>query len=113
MLVALHTVLKPGHEAGYVADHQAIPDELADSFERLGIHNWAIWRSGRDLFHLVDCDDYAAAVTALADDPADQRWQGFIGQHLEGMVTTGEGPAAHGLEQVWALAEQRRHGQPG
>lgn len=113
MLVALHTVLKHGHEEDYLRDHQRIPDDLAEAFERLGIHNWSIWRSGRDLFHLVDCDDYAAAATALLDEPADQRWQAFIGRHVQEMVTTGEGPQGHPLPQVWTLTEQKRRDAGG
>lgn len=34
--IALHTVLLREH----------------------GVHDWRIWRSGRDVFHLVDVEDY-------------------------------------------------------
>lgn len=106
MVVALHSVLKPGHEQAYVHDHLQIPADLAASFERVGIHNWRIWRSGRDLFHLVDCDDYLAAADALDSDPANHAWQALIGEHVEGFVVEGDGHAGELLAQVWTLADQ-------
>ena len=36
MRIALHSVLREGHEAAYDEAHAAIPAELAASFERLG-----------------------------------------------------------------------------
>ena len=76
-------MLREGHEAAYDAAHAVIPDDLAASFERVGIHDWQIWRSGRDLFHLVECDDFAAAMQALDDDPANRRWQESINRHVD------------------------------
>lgn len=108
MLVALHSVLKAGAAAGYEEAHQTIPDDLAASFEHLGIHNWTIWRSGQDLFHLVDCDDFVAAMNALRDDPANQRWQRFIGPFIERFETTAEGPTDMMVPLVYSLERQRR-----
>lgn len=108
MRVALHSVLREGHEAAYEEAHVTIPDDLVASFGRLGIHEWTIWRSGRDLFHLVECDDFAAAMRGLADDPADRRWQEFIGRHVDHFAESGDGPDARVLGRVWDLAEQRR-----
>lgn len=107
MRVALHSVLRDGHEAAYDEAHTVIPDDLASSFERLGIHDWSIWRSGRDLFHLVECDDFAAAMRALDDDPANQRWQAFINTHVDQFVTTADGPDGMVLGEVWRLKAQR------
>ncbi|WP_374009129.1 L-rhamnose mutarotase [Leifsonia sp. LS-T14] len=106
MRVALHSILREGRESGYVDAHAAIPDDLVRSFARVGIHDWAIWRSGRDLFHLVDCDDFAAAMEALATDPANLRWQSFINQYVDHFVAA-EGLGHIILHEVWALDEQR------
>ncbi len=108
MLVALHTTIKPGHEEGYLRDHQTIPADLVETFGRIGIRNWSIWRSGRDLFHLVECDDFAAAMEALTTDPADQKWQAFINEHVAGMVTFGDGVEGYPMPQVWTLVDQLR-----
>jgi len=107
MRIALHSVLRDGHEAAYDAAHAAIPDELAASFARLGIHDWTIWRSGRHLFHLVDCDDFAAAMAALEDDPANQRWQSFITRHVDHFEQLGTGVDGQELPLVWELSQQR------
>ncbi|SDH10985.1 L-rhamnose mutarotase [Leifsonia sp. 98AMF] len=107
MRVALHSIIRDGHETAYDVAHAAIPDDLVASFERLGIHDWQIWRSGRDLFHVVDCDDFAAAMRALDDDPANQRWQESINQHVDHFAMSGPGAEGMVLPQVWSLAAQR------
>lgn len=112
MRVALHSVVRDGHESGYEAAHATIPDDLVASFARVGIHDWTIWRSGRDLFHLVDCDDFAAAMDALDSDEANARWQAFIGPYVDHFVTTGDGPAGMVVGQVWSLVAQREASGP-
>jgi len=103
MRVALHSVLREGLEADYEAEHERIPADLAASFARLGIRDWTIWRSGRDLFHLVECDDFAAAMTALDDDPANARWQAHIGRFVDHFE---EFDGSIVLPRVWRLSEQ-------
>ncbi|MDL9977803.1 L-rhamnose mutarotase [Microbacterium sp. ASV49] len=104
MRVALHSILREGHEVAYEEDHAAIPDDLVAAFARLDIHDWTIWRSGRHLFHLVDCDDFTAAIVALGTDPANEDWQRVIGRHVERFVDPPEGV---GMPQVWSLTRQR------
>ena len=58
--IALHTVLKPGKETDYDRIHAAIPPELDAALRAAGVHQWRIWRDGRDLFHVVECDDYTS-----------------------------------------------------
>jgi L-rhamnose mutarotase len=98
MIVALHSVLRPGREEDYDAAHERIPDELIKAHRRVGIHDWRIWRSGRDLFHLVECDDFESAVRALERDPANQRWQAVIGAYVESSATP--------LTLVWSMRAQ-------
>jgi len=106
MRVALHSILRPGAEAEYEADHATIPADLAETFARIGIHDWTIWRSGRDLFHLVECDDFAAAIRALATDEANARWQAFIGRHVDHFSTFREGDDEQAMPEVWSLSAQ-------
>ncbi|UAJ79595.1 L-rhamnose mutarotase [Leifsonia sp. ZF2019] len=107
MRVALHSVLREGHELAYDEAHAAIPDDLVASFGRLGIRDWAIWRSGRHLFHLVECDDFAAAMAALEDDPANRRWQESINRHVGHFERLGSGVDGQELPLVWELSQQR------
>ncbi len=101
MTYALHSVLKPGREADYERVHARVPDELLTALKESGIREWRIWRSGRHLFHLVECDDFDAALRALEDDPRNQRWQAFIGDYVDHFE-----PPANGLPLVWQLSEQ-------
>lgn len=103
MHVALHSVLREGAESDYVREHQRIPADLAETFARIGIRDWTIWRSGRNLFHLVECDDFAAAMRALEHDPANLRWQAHIGQFVDHFVSDAPGGEPRPIEQVWRL----------
>jgi L-rhamnose mutarotase len=107
MKIALHSVVKAGRARGYDDAHQTIPADLVESFERVGIHGWTIWRSGQELFHVVDCEDFTAAMSALAEDPANIRWQAYIGPFVDHFVTTADEPAEMVVPQVWDLASQR------
>ena len=101
--VALHSVLKPGREADYDVVHERIPDDLLEAHRRAGITDWSIWRSGRDLFHLVECDDLPAAFRQLEHDPANERWQAFIGEYVDHLATSPDGPM---LRLVWRMGAQ-------
>jgi L-rhamnose mutarotase len=98
-LIALRSLLRAGREEGYDDAHVRIPDELVEAHRRAGIHDWGIWRSGRDLFHLVECDNLEAAFEELARDPANERWQAFIGDYVERFDPTP-------LARVWRVRDQ-------
>lgn len=98
--VALHTRLKEGREADYERIHATIPTELDAALREAGVHGWRIWRSGRDLFHLVDVEDFEAMLDALRDHPADVAWQQRIGELLE---SPGPDSGDLGLPLVWKL----------
>lgn len=99
--VALHTRLKPGREADYEAVHAVIPDELDSALREAGVHSWRIWRSGRDLFHLVEVDDYARMREFLAEHPANVPWQARMAELLE--VQDDYSGAEPDVKLVWAL----------
>lgn len=101
--VALHSVLKPGCEAAYDVAHARIPDDLLEAHRRAGITDWSIWRSGRELFHLVECDDLQAAFRQLEHDPANERWQAFISEYVDHLASSPDGPM---LRLVWRMRAQ-------
>ncbi|NEE02814.1 L-rhamnose mutarotase [Phytoactinopolyspora halotolerans] len=107
MRVALHSVVRAGAERQYEAEHERIPDDLVAAFARVGIWNWTIWRSGSDLFHIVDCEDFDAAMRELQDDPANVRWQARIGPFVDRFVSDAGDGAPHPIGQVWELTTQR------
>ncbi|MBO1268324.1 L-rhamnose mutarotase [Arthrobacter cavernae] len=100
--VALHTRLKPGAEQEYDSVHAVIPAELAAALKEAGVGNWRIWRSGQDLFHLVDVEDYQAMRRALAGHPANVPWQARMAELLE--VQDDYSGNDSGIPLVWELA---------
>ncbi|WP_326569233.1 L-rhamnose mutarotase [Amycolatopsis rhabdoformis] len=99
--VALRTRLKPGQEAAYESVHAVIPPELDTALRRAGVRTWRIWRSGLDLFHFVEVDDFDAMKAALADDPADIEWQIRINELLD--TADDRNSTSAGLGLVWEL----------
>ncbi|MFI9511094.1 L-rhamnose mutarotase [Nocardia sp. NPDC052566] len=82
MRIALHTKLKPGAEADYEAAHRAVPTELVAAIRRAGATSWTIWRSGTDLFHVIDCTAYDRLLTELSTLPANIAWQHRMDEYL-------------------------------
>lgn len=99
--VALHTRLKPGKETEYDEVHAAIPAELDDALRAAGVHSWRIWRSGRDLFHVIECDDYQAMRAHLREHPANVPWQARMAELLD--VEDDYSGAAPDVRLVWEL----------
>lgn len=99
--IALHTRLKPGMEQEYAAAHAGIPSELVEALKEAGVRNWRIWRSGQDLFHLVEVDDYQSMRRALADHPANVPWQARMAELLE--VQDDYSGNDRGIPKVWEL----------
>jgi len=112
MRVALHSFLRDGQEAGYEEAHRVVPDDLLAALQRVGITDWAIWRSGQNLFHLVECDDFDAAMRALEHDPVNERWQEYIGAFVDRFAENPDGAAGMGLRHVWTLTEQAAAPRP-
>ncbi len=91
--VGLRTRLKPGAEDAYEAAHAAIWPEVQAAQREAGIRAWTIFRDGLDLFHVVDCDDFAHAEALLATNPVDQRWQAEMAKYVDRSQDDGVGPA--------------------
>lgn len=104
--VALHSVLADGQEEAYEREHARISDDMVTALSEAGIRDWAIWRSGRDLFHLVETPDFAAALDALADDPRDQRWQRHMAGYVAHFLPEGMPLTRAQLRLVWTLRGQ-------
>ncbi|WP_369054812.1 L-rhamnose mutarotase [Kineococcus terrestris] len=105
---ALHTRLHADAVEAYDALHAAVPDDLVEALTTAGVRDWRIWRSGRDVFHLVDVDDYAAMREALREHPANVAWQARV-TPLQSTPDDYSGDD-DGLPAVWSLAAQRDGG---
>lgn len=109
MRVALHTRLRAGCSAEYEAAHRQVPPELVAAIRAAGAHHWTIWRSDRELFHLIDCDDYARLLASLEPLAVNRMWQARMGQLLEVSHDYSTGGSDAALPVVWDL--EREDGQ--
>ncbi len=103
MKVALHTRLRPDRITEYEQAHAAVPEQLTDAIRAAGVTAWTIWRSGPDLFHLIDCADYAAALAYLDKHPANAVWQARMAELLETVHDYSADGEAATLPVVWQL----------
>ena len=101
---ALHTRLHADAVDAYDTLHARIPQDLLDALQQAGVRDWRIWRSGRDVFHLVDADDYTAMRHHLRDHPANVAWQAQVAP-LQSVRDDYSGDD-DGLPLVWSMAGQ-------
>ncbi|MGV9500029.1 L-rhamnose mutarotase [Streptomyces sp. NPDC003642] len=103
MRVALHTKVRAGRAAAYEAAHREVPEELTDAIRAAGATSRTIWRSGTDLFHVLECADYARLLAELEQLPANVAWQARMAELLDVVHDySGEGAGAV-LPVVWEL----------
>jgi len=103
MIVALRTRVRADRVAEYEQAHAAVPPELTEAIRAAGVTSWTIWRSGTDLFHVIDCADYQAMLAALAENPVNVAWQA----RMAGLLAVSHDYSADGgeaaLPVVWRL----------
>jgi L-rhamnose mutarotase len=103
MRIALHTKVRADRVAAYERAHRDVPEELTAAIRAAGASSWTIWRSGTDLFHLLECEDYGRMLAELEKLPVNIAWQARMAQLLDVVHDySGEGGDA-GLPVVWEL----------
>ncbi|MEU9011713.1 L-rhamnose mutarotase [Streptomyces sp. NPDC048479] len=103
MRVALHTTVRADRVADYEAAHREVPEELTAAIRAAGVTSWTIWRSGTDLFHLLDCADYTRLLAELEELPVNIAWQARMAELLDVVHDYSADGAAAGLPVVWEL----------
>ena len=103
MRIALHTRVHADRIDEYEAAHRAVPAELTEAIRAGGAESWTIWRSGTDLFHVIECDDYAALLAYLNAQPVNTAWQARMAELLDVIHDYSAVGAAAALPVVWAL----------
>ncbi|MET8472043.1 L-rhamnose mutarotase [Streptomyces sp. NPDC006422] len=103
MRVALHTKVRADRIDAYEAAHREVPDELVAAIRAAGARQWTIWRSGTDLFHVIECEDYARMLAELDRLPVNIAWQARMGELLDVVHDYSAEGADAGLPVVWEL----------
>jgi L-rhamnose mutarotase len=103
MRIALHTRVRADRVDEYEAAHRAVPGELTTAIRDGGATSWTIWRSGTELFHVIDCEDYPALLAYLSAQPVNATWQARMAELLDVVHDYSPGGAAAGLPVVWEL----------
>ncbi|MFF3839174.1 L-rhamnose mutarotase [Streptomyces sp. NPDC001930] len=103
MRIALHTRVRAGRVEEYDQAHRAVPEDLTDALRAAGATSWTIWRSGTDLFHVLECEDYTALLAALERLPANVAWQARMAELLDVVHDYSADGTDAGLPVVWEL----------
>ncbi|MEU4346507.1 L-rhamnose mutarotase [Streptomyces sp. NPDC023838] len=103
MRVALHTRVRVDRVEAYEAAHQEVPQELTAAIRAAGVTEWTIWRSGTELFHLIECADYARLLAELEELPVNIAWQARMAELLDVVHDYSDGGADASLPVVWKL----------
>ncbi|KQX50059.1 MULTISPECIES: L-rhamnose mutarotase [unclassified Streptomyces] len=103
MRIALHTRVREDRVAAYEEAHREVPTELTEAIRAAGCASWTIWRSGTELFHLIDCEDYARLLAQLEKLPVNIAWQARMAELLDVVHDYSDEGAGAGLPVVWQL----------
>ncbi|MCX5253848.1 L-rhamnose mutarotase [Streptomyces canus] len=103
MRVALHTTVRADRIDEYEAAHREVPVELTDAIRAAGARSWTIWRSGTDLFHVLECEDYGRLLAELEKLPVNVTWQARMAELLDVAHDYSDEGAEAGLPVVWEL----------
>ncbi|MFI6810249.1 L-rhamnose mutarotase [Streptomyces luteogriseus] len=103
MRVALHTKVRADRIEEYESAHREVPAELTTAIRAAGATSWTIWRSGTDLFHLLEAEDYAGLLAQLENLPANIAWQARMADLLDVVHDYSAYGAGAGLPVVWEL----------
>ncbi|MFJ1709765.1 L-rhamnose mutarotase [Kitasatospora sp. NPDC088346] len=103
MRIALHTRVHADRIAEYEQAHREVPAELTAAIRAAGATEWTIWRSGTDLFHFLEVEDYPTLIAELGKLPVNTAWQKRMGELLEVPHDYSAGGAGAPLPVVWHL----------
>ncbi|WP_371631293.1 L-rhamnose mutarotase [Streptomyces sp. NBC_00341] len=103
MRIALHTKVRADRTAQYEAAHREVPAELTRAIRAAGATSWTIWRSGTELFHVIECEDYARLLAELEELPVNVAWQARMDELLDVTHDYSSDGAEAGLPVAWEL----------
>jgi len=101
--VGFRLAVKPERLAEYKRIHRAVWPELLAEMSAVGIRNYSIFARGPELFGYLECDDWAAAKTALGRGDANRRWQAWMKDYLATPVDPDQAEPLELLDEVFHM----------
>jgi L-rhamnose mutarotase len=101
--IALHTKVRADRIEEYEAAHREVPEELTAAIRAAGASQWTIWRSGTDLFHVLEVEDYPGMIAELEKLPVNIAWQARMAELLDVVHDYSAEGADDSLPVVWEL----------
>ena len=84
--------------------HREVWPELLADMRAASIRNYSIFSRGPELFGYLECDDWQAALAALARSDANRRWQERMKEYLATPVDPNQAEPLEMLEEVFYMA---------
>ena len=103
MRIALHTRVRADRIDEYEAAHRAVPQELTEAIRAGGATSWTIHRSGQELFHIIECENYDKLIAHVGAQPVNTAWQARMAELVEVAHDYSTGSADAALPTVWEL----------
>src|SRR5215204_5714890 len=101
--VAFRLRVRPERLEEYKQLHQDVWPELLDDMRAASIRNYSIFADGPELFAYLECDDWGAALEALARSDANRRWQELMSGYLATPVDPDAAAPLQLLEEVFRM----------
>jgi L-rhamnose mutarotase len=98
--VATFMAIRQGRRDEYIQAHQNVWPKVLEGIKRVGISNYSIFIRGHELYSYFEVDDLDEAMTKIAADPVNQRWQEHMAPFLDVGLGLKDGSTAY-LEEVF------------
>jgi L-rhamnose mutarotase len=100
--VATFMQVREGMEERYREEHRHVWPEILQQIEDARIRKYSIFMRGRELYSYFEVEDLDRAMTMLAADPVNQRWQVRMAPLMDVGSGVRDGSTAY-LEEVFHL----------
>jgi L-rhamnose mutarotase len=101
--IAFRLRIKSGKEREYDAAHRKVWPALLAKLKEVGISKYSIFRRERDLFLVMQVEDFDAASRTLDQDPTNLKWQQEMAALFEPMTDLKPGERFAMMNEVFYL----------
>ena len=90
--------IKPEDREAYRERHRRVDPELENKFSVVGIRRYHIFEHEGTLFAYMEVEDFDRAMSQLATDPANLRWQQYMSDML---IAWEDGSTVKPIEEMY------------